>query len=403
MADIAFSYSFQNQKRDLSDALNTINKGRVGFISLFLTGEPATNHKVEWLEDVLQARTINVTNNSSGTLTIDSSSVPAVGMLIQPEGKPDVFYVNTVTNDTTIVVALAGKNGGTLETNTAPTGIYHVISTPMEEGTRQGEANLHQSTVEYNFTQIWRKEAALSRTAIQTNVYGLENTIDNQVRVQLDILSREMNAAAFYGQRVQRTGNTPQTRGQAGGLYVMANGGLSVNANGAILDDFVCNDGAQAVQDAGGDANVILCHPGQARVLGASQDDKIRIVREDQTRGSFVAQVVNSVSGNLMTIIADSDCLPGDVWVLDRNAFAMRWMQPIYDWDPMDGAFDGVKRSLLGEGTFQFRNIKSRACRIYGLESAATAMAKVRAKGTTVTVANETTNPVNTKEVGAGG
>ena len=37
--DPAFSYSFQNQKRDLSDVLNTINKGRIGFISLFGTGE----------------------------------------------------------------------------------------------------------------------------------------------------------------------------------------------------------------------------------------------------------------------------------------------------------------------------------------------------------------------------
>lgn len=250
--DPAFSYSFQNQKRDLSDMLNTINKGRIGFISLFGTGEPAKSTEVEWLEDSLQARTLNVSGNSSGTLTITSSSVPVVGMLIQPDGKPDVFYVSTVTSATSIGVTLAGNNGGSLTAANAPTGLYRVISTPMNEGTHEGEGNNHQSEVKSNHTQIWRKEAALTRTAIQTAVYGLENTLDYQVKVQLDILSRELNAAAFFGQKVKRTGTTYDTRGQAGGLYYFAAGagGLSVNAGGATLDDFVCNDGAQKIQDA---------------------------------------------------------------------------------------------------------------------------------------------------------
>ncbi|WP_288594167.1 DUF5309 family protein [uncultured Victivallis sp.] len=399
--DPAFSYSFQNQKRDLSDVLNTINKGRIGFISLFGTGEPAKSTEVEWLEDSLQARTLNVSGNSSGTLTITSSSVPVVGMLIQPDGKPDVFYVSTVTSATSIGVTLAGNNGGSLTAANAPTGLYRVISTPMNEGTHEGEGNNHQSEVKSNYTQIWRKEAALTRTAIQTAVYGLENTLDYQVKVQLDILSRELNAAAFFGQKVKRTGTTYDTRGQAGGLYYFAAGagGLSVNAGGANLDDFVCNDGAQKIQDAGGNADVILCSPGQARVIGAAQDDKVRIVREDKIRGTFVAQVVNAVSGSLMTIIADDTCVPTDIWVLDRSAFSMRWLQPIYDWDPQDGAFDGVRRSILGEGTFEFKNILSRACRIYNVADAATALASVRAKGATVTVANPASNPVNTKAV----
>ena len=377
-----YGYAFQNTVRDLSGILNTINKGRIGFISLFGTGPKAAAHKVEWLEDTLAARTLNVTANSSGTLTIDSSSIPEIGMVIQPEGKPDVFYVSTVTNATTIQVVLGGNNGGTLTAANAPTGRYKVISTPVVAGSTHGEENLHQSGTAYNYTQIWRKEAILSRSDIQTAVYGLENTIQHQVKVQLDILSRELNTAAFYGQRVQRTGTTYATRGQAGGLYAFATGtgALSVNADGATLDDFLVNDGAQAVQDAGGTADVILCNPGQARVLGASTKDAIRIERKDEVRGSYVGSVVNAVSGNLMTIIADDDCQPGDIWVLDKSAFEMRWMQPIKDWDPQDGEFDGVKRSILGEGTFVFKNILARACRIYGVADAATALAAIRAK-----------------------
>lgn len=375
-----YGYAFQNATRDLSGVLNTINKGRIGFISLFGTGPNATAHKVEWLEDTLAGRTLNVTANTDGKLTIESSSIPEIGMVIQPEGKPDVFYVSTVTNANSIEIVLGGNNGGSLTAADAPTGRYKVISTPVVAGSTHGEENIHQSGVAYNYTQIWRKDAILSRSDIQSAVYGLENTIQHQVKVQLDILSREMNTAAFYGQRVQRTGTTYATRGQAGGLYAMTAGGLSVNADGAALDDFLVNDGAQAVQDAGGNADVILCNPGQARVLGAATKDAIRIERKDDIRGTYVGSVVNAVSGSLMTIVADDACQPGDIWVLDKSAFEMRWMQPIHDWDPKDGGFDGVKRIILGEGTFIFKNILARACRIYNVKDAAEALASIRVK-----------------------
>lgn len=124
----------------------------------------------------------------------------------------------------------------------------------------------------------------------------------------------------------------------------------------------------------------------------------MRIVREDKIRGTFVAQVVNAVSGSLMTIIADDTCVPTDIWVLDRSAFSMRWLQPIYDWDPQDGAFDGVRRSTR-RGNVRIQEHLSRAAGSTMWPIAATALASVRAKGATVTVANTASNPVNTKAV----
>ena len=385
----AFSYDFQNQRRDLSSALNTINEGQIGFIRLFGEGERAKNPKVEWFNDKLAARTLNVTNNASGTLTIDSSSVPVVGMVIQPNGKPEVFYVTTVTNATTISIALAGTNGGSLTAATAPTGKYKVISAPIVEGSTHGEDNIHLAGTDFNYTQIWRKEAELTRTAIQTATFGLENSLNKQVEVQLNILSRELNYAALYGQRVQGTGATYNQRGQAGGLYYFAANkkGLSVDASGSVIDDFILNDGAQLVQEKGGTADIILCHPGQARIIGGASSDKVRYDRQDAVRGTFVGAVTNSVTGRAMEIIADDAVMPGDVWILDRAAFSLRWMQPIYDWDPQDGEFDGVRRSILGEGTFEFKNILSRACRITNLADSAAALEAIK-KGSKVYVTN---------------
>lgn len=384
-----FSYEFQNKRRDLSAVMNTINEGQPAFIRLFKQGEKATNPKVEWFNDKLSARTLTVSANSNGTLTIASSAVPVVGMIIQPEGKPDVFVVSTVTNSTTIAVALAGNNGGSLTAATAPSGKYKVISAPIVEGSTRGEDNLHLAGTDYNYTQIWRKEAELTRTAIQTSVIGLENTLTRQVEVQMNILSRELNFAALYGQRVQGTGATYNTRGQAGGLYYFGTqaGGLSINANGATLDEFLINDGSQAIGEKGGRANIILCSPGQARIIGSSVAGAVTYRQNDRVVGNYVDTVTNSITGTAMTIIADDAVQPGDVWVLDSAAFSLRWLQPVYDWDPGDKAFDGVRRSILGEGTFEFKNILSRACRIYGLADATTALASLK-QGKKVYVTN---------------
>lgn len=377
-----YQYSFQNEQRDLSDVLHTINQGQIGFISLFKTGPKASAHKVEWLEDERGYRSINVKSNSDGAVTIDSSSAPVVGMVIQPIGKPDVFYVASVTSSTAITIELAGNNGGTLTKGTAPTGKYRIISAPVVKGSTHGEENFHQSSVNFNYTQIWRKEAALARSDIQSAVYGLENTIQYQVARQLEIISKELNSAAISGVRVQRTDATYNGRGQAGGLYYFATGenALSIDAEGATADDFLINDGSQAMQEKGVTANVILTTPGQARVIGSSMKEKIIIEREDRVRGTFVGTVVNSMTGTPMRIIADDGVVDGDIWVLDDSAFELRWMQPIYDWDPQDGEFDGVRRCILGEGTFQFNNILARACRITNCKDAATALQELRSK-----------------------
>lgn len=376
-----YNYSFLNEKRDLSDILHTINQGRIGFISLFSNGPKATAHKVEWLEDTRQGRSIQVTENSDGTFTIESSDVPVIGMVIQPAGKPDVFVVSSVASSTNITVELAGNNGGKLNKSTAPTGKYKVISTPVVKGSTHGEENFHQSGINYNFTQIWRKEANIARSDIESAVYGLENTIQYQVAVQLDILSRELNTSALYGVRTQRKGTTYNQRGQAGGLYnFVADGGIVIDAEGATADDFLINDGAQEMQDKGVTANAILTTPGQARVIGSSMKEKIIIEREDKARGTFVGSVVNSMTGTMMRIIADDSVADGDIWVLDDTAFKTRWMRPIYDWDPQDGEFDGVRRCILGEGTFEFNNIKARACRIMNCKDAAVALQELRSK-----------------------
>jgi hypothetical protein len=140
------------------------------------------------------------------------------------------------------------------------------------------------------------------------------------------------------------------------------------------------NDAAQAVLSEGGDPMQILCSPGQARVLSSEYRQNLQILRSDDRRGAYVAQIVNEINGRGMIIMADPDMPDTDSWVIDPAGFGMASLQgrSICDEDATPKGFDGIKRMALGEVTFEFRNAKQRLCRIKNLQPSATALAALK-------------------------
>lgn len=83
------------------------------------------------------------------------------------------------------------------------------------------------------------------------------------------------------------------------------------------------NDAAQAVLGAGGDPSLILCSPGQARVLSNEYKNQLQIVRSDDRRGAYVAVIVNEINGRGMTVMADPDMPDTDSWIIDPAGFGL--------------------------------------------------------------------------------
>ena len=140
------------------------------------------------------------------------------------------------------------------------------------------------------------------------------------------------------------------------------------------------NDAAQAVLGAGGDPSLILCSPGQARVLSNEYKNQLQIVRSDDRRGAYVAVIVNEINGRGMTVMADPDMPDTDSWIIDPAGFGLASLKgrAITDSDATPKGFDGIKRMALGEVTFVFRNAGARLCRISNLKASATALAALR-------------------------
>ena len=379
-----YSYSFQNKKRDLADIMSTVIKDEPRFISNFRTVENASDRKHEWLEDQLAGRAVSVTAVSGNNCTVSANDIAKLktGTLFVPQNDSALFQVTAINADNgTFSCILVAANGSATTAISSGT-VCCIVSSPMAEATNNGDGEEAYllGRAEYNITQIFRKDIVLSGSALATGVYGnIDNQLNRQTAFALSELARDLNRHALFGRRVEASAGV---RGEAGGLYAFAagNGGLDIDAGGAVLDSFLINDGAQAVLSEGGNPVQILCNPGQARVLSAEYRDRLQILRSDDVRGSYVAMIVNEINGRGMTIMADSDVPENDCWILDTAGFGIANLQgrAITDEDATPKGFDGIKRMALGELTFVFRNAKQRCCRIHGLMSSAQAIASIR-------------------------
>ena len=381
-----YTYSFANRKRDLADIMSTVIKDEPRFISNFRTGADAVQRKHEWVEDQLSGRGFTASAISGSTLTLSASDAAKAvpGMLIALKDDPALFKVTKVES-TSIQIALVSANGSTLtNVSSLPAGgaDFIIVSTPMSEGSANGDGdeNFTSSVVEWNATQIFRKEIVISGSALAVTLNGsADNQLNRQTAFALADLARDLNRVALFGRRVE-----PQNgvHGEAGGLYYFCTreNSLSIDAGKTRLDSFNINDAAQKVLGEGGDPMQILCSPGQARVISNEYRDRIQILRSDDRRGAYVAVIVNEINGRGMTIMADPDVPDTDAWVLDPQCFALSSLtgRAITDTDATPKGFDGIRRVAIGELTCEFRNAAQRCCRLTNLMPSNEAIAALR-------------------------
>jgi hypothetical protein len=296
---------------------------------------------------------------------------------------PALFSVEKIDGNA-VTVKLASANGSALTASSLPSesSNYIIVSTPMAEGTFNGDGDETGSagTTDWNSTQIFRKEIVLSGTALAMDYgHGADVLLNRQTAFALADLCRDLNRVALFGRRVEAA---PGVRGEAGGLYSFATGddALVIDGSNLVLDSFLVNDAAQMVMGEGGEPTQILCSPGQARVLSHEFRDKLQILRSDDRRGAYVAVIVNEVNGRGLTIMADPDVPDSDAWIIDPTGFGMASLRnrAITDEDATPKGFDGIRRVALGELTFEFRNVRQRVCRIANLKKSIDALRELR-------------------------
>lgn len=381
------SYSLQYKQRDLSGGLNTVIAQEPAFISLFKPAQKATDTKHEWFEDQIKGRGFTVTTGTASLATVSEADRAKlkVGTLFTIDGDVAVFRVTELASSTTFKFEVKRGNGST-KTYPATGDKCNIMATPTREGSSNGDGeSTHRSTGDnYNYTQIFRKEIIVTGSALaNATLDKVDNNVARQTEFALGEVSRDLNRCALFGVRQQVSAASP---GTLGGLYEFGDGGLEVDGGGETFNSKLVNDGSQKITAEGGNPTHVLCSTGQARVLSNEFKKNLQIIREDKSRGAFVAVIINEVNGKGMMILADPDMPDSEAWVVDDACFARSDYRPLTDRDATEPGFDGIKRVALGELTLEFRNAKQRCCRIKKLKASETALQELAAAETKVEI-----------------
>lgn len=385
------SLDLANSRIDLSDVLSWRIAQSPNFIKLFNfsaqaenapAGTIATATEHNWLEGVETPKTKTITayeyEDGSGTFTVASSSGWQAGDLFHILGDTAVLRVASVTG-TTIVPELVAANGSSLDLSTyAASGGGTLIfdSRPIPEGSTTGEPVFLQSGTSSNYTQIFRADVDLTGTAQAVGTYGNENTVSKQIQNAMDTILRRMNHALLFGAKTRRTATVP---GALGGLYYFGTqtGGLGRAYENAPLTMSKINLAAQDILEAGGTPDLILCGAGQGQVISTFMSSQVNVPLGSQYVGQYVKQFVTSAGGNVLTVFVDPAIPDGDIWILDSRGFALVPLRgrALHSEPATIPGTDGIRATIIGEYTAEFKNAKQSLCRISGLKSSAAVLA----------------------------
>jgi hypothetical protein len=369
-ANTNLSYSYQNQVRDLVATFNSLVAQAPVLLSLIPVAPYfAKSHTHEWLDDRLTPKQTALTAVSlaaDGTLDVTDGTIFKVGDL----------WVNTETDEVVLVTAVAGNvvtatRGVSSDAEDMAIGhVMRLVSRPQDEGTDPGQDKGHEPTPVTNYTQIFDRTAIVTRTALNTAMYGIDDLLDREVKIQLDDLWREVNTTLIHGRKQKRTGTTATTKGRAGGIieFLRQAGSNSIDAAGADVSRTLLNDSLEQAFNSGAGRLVAVCHPYQARKITA-MDSNYEIVRENQTGGNVILRYQGDIANAKNTpseIVVDPNYSKRRVDFLDVERLAMVWLanSALTDKDATPAGADYVARRILGEATFEVRNAKEAHCSV---------------------------------------
>jgi hypothetical protein len=353
-------------------------------------------HKYEWLEHKRTpvSWTVNgVSAIASPALILDATlgvkKDDVLGFKAPTGASVSVrAKVTTVTDGTNLVIERITSTSFPDEEIPDNATVY-LISRAKGESSTADAADNEKPARKFNYTQILRRDIQLSRTLLQSKVYGLkslspadkreaiQNMLDFQVEAQLQQLAYELNQSLIDGHREERVDGGDN--GMMGGMreYLKENASSVYDAGGADISPTILNNAVDQVSENGGDTTsltVLLCHPRQARKVSAfnvSGNNPV-IVRGDVTAGSYVAQYQSDLGGSnggaLVTIVVDRNWPEDEVAIINPNnlRFVPMETMSVVETTRLDGGriaddLDGRKWKLLGELTLEYKNAADEA------------------------------------------
>src|SRR5690606_29178400 len=224
------------------------------------------------------------------------------------------------------------------------------LGSALPEGSDPKEVRALDRVDRYNYTQIFGPvEVKTSGTRQVTARYGApagsEFAHQAANRIAEQWVAREY--ALLYGTRWQDTATERRTMGGMA-YYMTANVDDSTNN----LDFGAIRDQLQAIYEAGGRADTLLCSVPAKPVIDDFNDEEVRYTRVDNGRGMIVDVLYTSFG--TLTVIMSRWVQPSDLFIYNRANLKIRPLRPM-QFVPLDKTGDSTRGMVVSETSFELQ------------------------------------------------
>lgn len=346
-----------NNPRDLAPVEN-LEPSQAPLIKLLsvLGKEPATNPKIEWLENEAWPRITTLSASAAANAT--TFGVAA-----------DIFRVGDVVRFTVegfglLVTATAAgsisgsKVGGVAQASAASGDELYIVANSNAEGASLREIRYNQLVTASNYCQIFRTPVGLTETEQATKHYSG----DERRRLQNDAgieHARYLEQTAFFGVR-----DISGTQRMAGGLkeFIATN----VTAAGGALTEATFQTFLQQAFRYGSPEKVLFCSP---KVIGAIEGfarSNLRVSNDTASRYGVKMANYTSGQGDVQLIKKvdwrDSATYGGYAFLVDMASIKSR---PLRDTRLKENVqapdYDGFKDEYITEQSYQVTHERKHA------------------------------------------
>ena len=354
--------------RDVEPRLRYLNPSATPFtVILADTGKaPADNFKFEHGEKA-NAPDKDQVNNGAGysssatAVVVDNSEYFYVGALVKVPRTAEVMRVTAVTTATDTLTVVRGV-GSTAGAALVDNDDLFIIGSAFAEGSAGPDALSHQETIPFNYTEIFKKAVAASRTQQQTKSY-FGNNRTRQRKEMAKEFKLDLERAFIFGERNRDTTDTAAPRNYTGGVLYWATSNAK-DFNGTVTEPEVwdwCED--LFANTGGSDTRTAFGSPTFVTVVDLLAGARLQTVSADRTYGIKVNEWITS-HGTLLIIKhrmlvngAGGQGYGGHVLGLEMSKLRYRYLQDMtLQTDVQDNDEDGWRDQYLAEVGLEFAN-----------------------------------------------
>lgn len=371
MAETTYSWT-NTDKRDLSEALAALIVANPSLLNLVKinNGIIAEHTKHEWLDQALSPTSTLLDDgtgisDSDTAIVVDSTTGFLAGDIILFEDNTlfDLAKISVVDSPTQLTVT-RGYGGSTAAAHSDNCKIT-LHSRPKLESSDPSATDSSEPDVYYNYTQIFRRDVKVSKTAQAMKYYSTKDLLADGAEQKLKEIMWELNHALIAGGRYE-PGSAATARTAGGLLYFLsteAPAGNLVDASGVALTTALVNNIIENIVKLGGSVNTLVMGTWQARRVAALNSVTSNVlINVDQMATSAgipaPSKFFGDLPGIISNIVIDTNMPSDKVVITDINKIKVIPMTDrtvgMSNSDVPGG--DYFQRTILGEYTVEIHN-----------------------------------------------